>query len=183
MPIWHRNFHWDSMDRAAGITRDHAPKLTWDDDHPGVSAYLDRCQVDTPDAWVERVWELIASKRAHVGKVVEFGAGDGRFACFGSFDTYIGYKVDKARSGQRSLPRHAKLVQIARSRRPWMTRTFASATLLMSVIRTCQMVGVKRSRRRSRLAWACRSPAWPMRGNTSSFRRWRAHEAMGWLHS
>lgn len=75
-----------------------------------MSAYLDRCQVDTPDAWVQRVWELVAEKRKRVGKVVEFGAGDGRFACYGSFDKYLGYEVDEGRSGQRSLPRNAKLV-------------------------------------------------------------------------
>lgn len=98
------------MDRAAGTLQDNAPKLIWDDDHPGVSAYLDRCQVDTPDAWVRRVWELVAEKRKHVRKVVEFGAGDGRFACYGSFEKYIGYEVDKARRGQRALPSNAKLV-------------------------------------------------------------------------
>lgn len=98
------------MDRATGTIHDDGPKLVWDDDHPGVSAYLDRCQVDTPDAWVSRVWELVADKRERVCKVVEFGAGDGRFACYGAFEEYIGYEVDEARSGQRLLPGNAKLV-------------------------------------------------------------------------
>lgn len=98
------------MDRAAGTIQVEAPKLMWHDDHPGVSAYLDRCQVDTPDAWVHRVWELVAARRDTVGTVIEFGAGDGRFSCYGKFKKYVGYEVDKGRSGQRALPRNAKLV-------------------------------------------------------------------------
>ena len=82
----------------------------WHDDHPGVTAYLDRCQVDTPDEWVQRVWKLIAAKRRQVDSVVEFGAGDGRFSCFGKFGRYVGYEVDSRRAGQRTLPSNAQLL-------------------------------------------------------------------------
>lgn len=98
------------MDRTVNSQQIGAPKLIWHDDHPGVSAYLDRCQVDTPDDWVRRVWELVADRRKSVGTVVEFGAGDGRFSCYGKFSKYVGYEVDQERNGQRALPRNAKLV-------------------------------------------------------------------------
>jgi hypothetical protein len=98
------------MDRTAGILQVEAPELIWHGDHPGVSAYLDRCQVDTPDDWVRRVWELVSARRESVGTVVEFGAGDGRFSCYGVFNKYVGYEVDKGRRGQRALPKNAKLV-------------------------------------------------------------------------
>jgi Eco57I restriction-modification methylase len=105
-----QNFHLQLMDRTSGIEQAAAPKLVWHDDHPGVSAYLDRCQVDTPDSWIARVWEVVAAKRPTVGTVVEFGAGDGRFSCYGNFKKYIGYEVDKARVGQRTIPKNAELV-------------------------------------------------------------------------
>ena len=98
------------MDRTSEAKQAEAPQLLWHDDHPGVTAYLDRCQVDTPDDWVQRVWKLIAAKRRKVGSVVEFGAGDGRFSCFGKFGQYVGYEVDSRRAGQRKLPRNAQLL-------------------------------------------------------------------------
>lgn len=87
-----------------------ATKIVWDDDHPEIAAYLDRCQVDTPDFWVGQVWKLVQAKRTAIGKVVEFGAGDGRFACYGDFDSYIGYEIDHARVAERKLPSNARLI-------------------------------------------------------------------------
>lgn len=98
------------MDRASEAKQAETPQLVWHDDHPGVTAYLDRCQVDTPDEWVQRVWKLIAAKRRQVDSVVEFGAGDGRFSCFGKFGRYVGYEVDSRRAGQRTLPSNAQLL-------------------------------------------------------------------------
>lgn len=97
------------MYRTSEAKQVEAPQLLWHDDHPGVSAYLDRCQVDTPDDWVQRVWELVAAKRPQVGNVVEFGAGDGRFSCFGKYRRYIGYEVDHSRARARKLPKNAEL--------------------------------------------------------------------------
>lgn len=97
------------MERTTDAKQSETPQLLWHDDHPGVAAYLDRCQVDTPDLWVRRVWELVAAKRPKVSTVVEFGAGDGRFACYGKFKRYIGYEVDESRAGRRTLPSNAEL--------------------------------------------------------------------------
>lgn len=78
--------------------------------HEAVSLYLDRCQVDTPAEVVEAVWRHIAERRRQVGKVVDFGAGDGRFASFGQYKTYIGYEIDLDRCRESKLPRRATLV-------------------------------------------------------------------------
>lgn len=86
-------------------------QLVWDDDHPGVSAYLDRCQVFTPEEWIERLWKLIQAVRPTTGKVVEFGAGDGRFSHAGAFSSYVGYEVDEKLVRRAKLPKNARLLK------------------------------------------------------------------------
>lgn len=53
------------------------------------------CQVETPASLVEFVWQLIEDRRNEVAKVIDLGAGDGRFAASGFFDEYVGYEIDK----------------------------------------------------------------------------------------
>ena len=65
-----------------------------------VSLYLKRCQVDTPEKLVQAAWHHASEFRDGFGKVVDFGAGDGRFAKFGSCKQYIGYEIDQARSAE-----------------------------------------------------------------------------------
>lgn len=72
--------------------------------------YLDRCQVDTPKPLVKKVWEVVRRCRAHIGKVVDFGAGDARFARYGAYDSYVGYEIDPARCSLKDLPGHAEVV-------------------------------------------------------------------------
>lgn len=60
--------------------------------------YLDRCQVDTPDHLVRMVWEFVSQRRRSIRSVVDFGAGDARFARYGSFDEYTGYEIDEKRT-------------------------------------------------------------------------------------
>ncbi|WP_334009222.1 class I SAM-dependent methyltransferase [Burkholderia cepacia] len=59
--------------------------------------YLSRCQVDTPPALVEQVWHLVNERRAAVGRVVDFGCGDARFARGGRFERYTGFEIDPKR--------------------------------------------------------------------------------------
>lgn len=72
--------------------------------------YLDRCQVDTPQLLVKKVWDVVADCRDHIGKVVDFGAGDARFARHGIFDSYVGYEIDPSRCSLADLPGHAEIV-------------------------------------------------------------------------
>jgi hypothetical protein len=75
-----------------------------------VTLYLDRCQVDTPVELVKAVWQEVGRHRGSIGKVVDFGAGDGRFATFGSYNSYIGYEIDASRCSAATLPKNATLL-------------------------------------------------------------------------
>lgn len=77
---------------------------------PLASLYLDRCQVDTPEPLVKKVWDLVKDRREHVEKVVDFGAGDARFARYGQYDEYVGYEIDPDRCSLENLPAHAEIV-------------------------------------------------------------------------
>lgn len=93
-----------TLDRpVVALTRDWGE---WD----SVSLYLNRCQVDTPDPLVKATWAHVAALRGDVGKVVDFGAGDGRFARHGEFAEYIGYEIDADRCAGACLPMNASLV-------------------------------------------------------------------------
>lgn len=72
--------------------------------------YLDRCQVDTPQPLVKKVWDVVGKSRTHIGKVVDFGAGDARFARYGIYDSYVGYEIDPSRCSLKDLPGHAEIV-------------------------------------------------------------------------
>ena len=75
-----------------------------------VTLYLDRCQIDTPATVVSAVWKEILQRRKSVAKVVDFGAGDGRFAHGGKFSEYVGYEIDARRSTLALLPPGATLL-------------------------------------------------------------------------
>jgi hypothetical protein len=87
----------------AQLTRDWGE---WD----AVSLYLDRCQVDTPANLVAATWRHVEQVRENVGKVLDFGAGDGRFSHYGRYSEYIGYEIDTLRCVGAALPDHARLV-------------------------------------------------------------------------
>lgn len=87
----------------AQLTRDWGE---WD----AVSLYLDRCQVDTPADLVAATWRHVEQVRTSVGKVLDFGAGDGRFARYGRYSEYIGYEIDVVRCQGAALPKHARLI-------------------------------------------------------------------------
>ena len=75
-----------------------------------VTLYLDRCQVDTPDPLVQHVWKEVLLRRKNPSKVVDFGAGDGRFARYGHFASYTGVEIDGQRCLAAALPKNAKLI-------------------------------------------------------------------------
>ena len=84
--------HESSQNVLHRLTRDWGSRAA-------VSLYLDRCQVDTPDQIVSKVWELVEERRSErVHKAVDFGAGDGRFARAQHYLQYWGYEIDPRRS-------------------------------------------------------------------------------------
>lgn len=85
-------------------------RLTTDWGQPReVALYLERCQVDTPPSIVREVWSHVMERRPRVGRVVDFGAGDCRFARGAVYDSYVGFEVDPARSAGAVLPRNARI--------------------------------------------------------------------------
>ena len=64
-----------------------------------VSSYLDRCQVDTPVEVVRSIWAHVTKHRSgEIGKVLDLGAGDGRFAQHGLLPFIrTGYEIDETR--------------------------------------------------------------------------------------
>ena len=80
-------------------------------DPVSVSSFLDRCQVDTPAEVVRSTWEHVRKLRpGKIGKVVDLGAGDGRFAQHGNYCSYIGYEIDSERCSEAQLPKNARVV-------------------------------------------------------------------------
>lgn len=96
-----------STDGDSGALR----RLTSDWGTPdSVSLYLQRCQVATPERLVEATWRHVHEARAEVGKVIDFGAGDGRFARHGRYRSYIGYEIDSRLCKRGTLPSNARLL-------------------------------------------------------------------------
>lgn len=106
----------------AAFNRDGPGTLVSDRDHQldrltkewgsrdSVSLYLQRCQVETPGGLVEATWRHVHESRPLIGKVVDFGAGDGRFSRHGGYGQYVGYEIDTALCAKANLQASASLV-------------------------------------------------------------------------
>lgn len=94
--------------RARHHRLDHLTKEwgSWD----SVSLYLERCQVETPERLVQATWRHVRELRPQIGKVVDFGAGDGRFSRHGRYNRYVGYEIDTALCAKACLPGSASLI-------------------------------------------------------------------------
>jgi hypothetical protein len=93
------------------VHRAHLADLTRDwGTRDEVSLYLDRCRVDTPHSLIAATWRHVFELRDTIGKVVDFGAGDGRFAHYGRYDKYVGYEIDFDRCSHATYPRNARLL-------------------------------------------------------------------------
>lgn len=90
-------------DADVTVAEDVADSLR-DDSH-----YLGRCQHDTPSDLVSLAWFQVSQRRIAIDSVVDFGAGDGRFAMPGKFKTYRGYEIDRRRISP-SLPSGVEIV-------------------------------------------------------------------------
>ncbi len=82
---------------------------TWGN-RDSVSLYLKRCQVETPDELVEATWRHVHESRSEVGKVVDFGAGNGRFSRYGRYREYVGYEIDASMFQDAQLAEQARLI-------------------------------------------------------------------------
>ncbi len=72
-------------------------------------SYLDKCQVDTPHAVVQYIWNMLGAFGKHFNRVVDYGAGDGRFSVDGKYGSYVGFEIDAARLPIGGLPANATI--------------------------------------------------------------------------
>ena len=95
---------------VASANQSSARVESWGD-AASVASYLDRCQVDTPQELVRKLWARVKAYRSGViGRVLDLGAGDGRFAVDGAYSEYVGYEVDSAKCASAVLPSNATLL-------------------------------------------------------------------------
>jgi hypothetical protein len=64
---------------------------------PAVKYDLSGAQVNTPLAVLRFFWQLLKKHRPQLGRVLDLGAGDGRFARYGHFQEYVGVEIDRKR--------------------------------------------------------------------------------------
>ncbi len=70
---------------------------------------LGQSQVATPNWVVDLLWRLTHERRPSVGRVLDLGAGDGRFARGGAYGRYVGIEIDPAKSRKAALPRNGSI--------------------------------------------------------------------------
>ena len=145
-----------------------------------VSLYLDRCQVDTPDNIVSKVWRLFMSGDRHVLAKLSISAR----GMVGSRRSSTICNTAATRSTQGDLLREPcqseqPCFTNAPFLRPLMTPTSVSAIRLMSEIKIYQRAGGSKSLTRCLRELEFVSPAQQTPGNTSSFLAWQVPNAMG----
>lgn len=72
--------------------------------------YLDKCQVDTPYSVVAYLWSMLITTGRTFNRIVDYGAGDGRFSIGGKFESYLGFEIDRTRQPIGNLPSNAKII-------------------------------------------------------------------------
>jgi len=68
---------------------------------------LSRSQVSTPHDVVSLFWEITHTYRPQLSRVFDLGAGDGRFALGGRYETYEGIEIDPGQKPSDKLPSNA----------------------------------------------------------------------------
>lgn len=69
---------------------------------------LSGSQVETPHDIVRLMWEITYEYRTRISRVLDLGAGDGRFAAYGRFGSYDGVEIDISRTAAAALPKNAR---------------------------------------------------------------------------
>lgn len=70
---------------------------------------LGSSQVATPSSVVSLYWQLVRERRPKLPRVIDFGAGDGRFSRGGYYDRYVGVEIDRAVARHAHLPRNGQM--------------------------------------------------------------------------
>ena len=74
---------------------------------------LSRCQIATPEAAVRLLWKMALERRPNLsaGRVLDLGAGDGRFALGGTYSEYVGLELDESKIARHHLPPRARVLR------------------------------------------------------------------------
>lgn len=64
---------------------------------PAVKYDLSGAQVNTPLDVLRFYWQVLKQHRPKLGRVLDLGAGDGRFARYGHYNEYVGVEIDRTR--------------------------------------------------------------------------------------
>ncbi len=78
----------------------HTPKTYYD---------LRNSQVSTPVRIVSFFWDVVHRHRAKLGRVLDMGAGDARFATGGLFSEYVGIEIDPEAANACRVPANARI--------------------------------------------------------------------------
>jgi methylase of polypeptide subunit release factors len=79
--------------------------------HRRTAYELSASQVTTPEAVVRRFWRLAKERRRHIDRVLDLGAGDGRFANEGIFNHYTGIEIDRKRVSVAKVPQNGRIIR------------------------------------------------------------------------
>lgn len=71
---------------------------------------LARSQVKTPQDIVRVFWKITHAYRSRFSRVLDLGAGDGRFAVGGRLGSYEGVEIDPSQRPSLKLPQRARIV-------------------------------------------------------------------------
>lgn len=73
--------------------------------------FLQSCQIETPIDIVDGMWQIAKTYAPHFPRVIDLGAGDGRFSKSSMYGRYTGYEVDKNRIPPKSsLPKNVAII-------------------------------------------------------------------------
>jgi methylase of polypeptide subunit release factors len=66
--------------------------------------------VYTPQPVISLFWNILSRRRERLGKVLDMGAGDGRFAIGGNYRQYDGVEIDPLTTPKLELPHNARIL-------------------------------------------------------------------------
>ena len=77
--------------------------------HAKTAYELRESQVRTPPSAIALFWDLLRQKRNRFDRVLDLGAGDGRFAVGGTYGRYVGVEIDRQAAQTLRMPRNARI--------------------------------------------------------------------------
>lgn len=72
--------------------------------------YFQKCQIYTPNSIIKKIWQMIHERQNYYEKVLDMGAGDGRFSQFGNYGQYLGIEIDKNSAIIPNMPSNASII-------------------------------------------------------------------------